>query len=219
MYMSEKKSVFLGDTDGVFAWSQLEIIEEAKRLFGITLEYEKWLSHDLIFKKVIRETGLMPAIVAASLFSTEVMGRSLPIPGSQQAVKQMRDKAHIHLITGRPGEQRGMTQQWAAKHYPRSIREVHLRREKSTEDRNVFKLRMLRKLQATAYAEDDDRVIQMVLAAMNTGNLPHLKIAYLLDRPWNHEFQINGNGLVKRVGNWRKKQFGWSEIVESFAQL
>jgi len=145
--------------------------------------------------------------------------KSLPIPGSQRAVKQLREKANIHLITGRPGDQREMTQRFADTYYPRSIREVHLRRDGSTEDRNVFKLRMLGELQAKAYAEDDERVVQLMLAAMNAGNLPHLEIVYLLDRPWNDGYKVQSNEPVIRVGNWRQKQFGWSEIVKSFAQL
>lgn len=214
--MSENKIILGSDADGVLAYSQLPIIEEAKKRFGLDLHYKDWTSHDLLFYKAIELSGELPATIAAWLFSNEVMGKSSPIPGSKEAIRYLNTLAHIHIITGRPGAQRKTTEDWARKHFP-SIQHVHLREEESPEKSNEFKKRTLQELQADVFIEDDDRMIQVILDALDSGYLSHLKIVFLMDRPWNQSLQVRDP--VRRVGNWRKDNFGWKEVVNGIARL
>lgn len=214
--MSENKITLGSDADGVLAYSQLPIIKEAKKRFGIDLPYKEWTSHDLLFYQAIKLSGESPATVAAWLFSNEVMEKSPPIPGSKEAIRYLSTLANIHVVTGRPGSQRKTTEDWVRKHFP-SIQYVHLREEGALEKNNEFKNRTLQELQADVFIEDDERMIQAILDALDEGQLSHLKIVFLMDRPWNQSLQARDP--VRRVGNWRKDNFGWKEVVNGIVRL
>ncbi|HKY73767.1 MAG TPA: hypothetical protein VJ246_00440, partial [Patescibacteria group bacterium] len=135
---------------------------------------------------------------------------------SQKAVKDIQHIATVDIATGRPGDQQDITASWAYRHFPK-IQGVYLRSPGDPEKGNDFKSRMLQELCGNMYLEDDARMVATILTMVQSGLLPHLQRVLLMDRPWNSGYSVQNP--VYRVGNWRKKNFGWSEVVHHIHEL
>lgn len=204
------------DMDGVIAHSQEPILRTANKRFGTSLKYEQLTHHGIILEEAVRLSGEAPEVVAAWLFSAEVMSQSSPVPGSQKAVNNLHHAVTIDVATGRPGEQRDVSTSWTSHHFPK-IQGVHLRNPGDVEKADEFKGRMLQELLGNVYLEDDPRAVTVVLAMVQSGLLPNLQRILLMDRPWNSGYAVQRP--VYRVGNWRKKNFGWNEVVRHIREL
>lgn len=206
------------DMDGVIAHSQPLIIEAFNRRFGTNLTYADWTTFDLLTLEAVRLSGESIPIVAAWLYSEEVMRNSGVMPGSADAIKVLASLGVFpEVVTSRPSAQSAMTQDWMKTKVP-EIKRVHVRgNEHLTIKGDQFKVAMIGQLEANIYVEDDPSVIQVVYELVSDGMLPHLRSIILVDRPWNDSVTLPET--VIRVGNWREGDYGWNEIVQTVQNL
>lgn len=217
--MSLKEQLrLLSDMDGVWAHSQPPIIETFNKRFGTNLTYSDWTTFGLMTLEAVRLSGESIPVVAAWLYSEEVMRNSQVVPGANDAIKVLASIVKSNEITtSRPSAQASMTHEWVKENLP-EIDRVYIRGEQDSAMKgDQFKIVMIRELEANIYIEDDPSVIMAVHELLLEGKLPFLKSAILVDRPWNDKVILPE--AIQRVGNWREEDYGWDEIVQIVQKL
>lgn len=216
MEFNEKPRV-VSDVDGVVAHSQEPILEIFNARFGTELTYANWGTFSLLMDEAVRLSGESPAVIAAWLFSAEVVGRAPTVPGAKEAMTFLAERGVIpQFVTSRPGSQAGITKGWFATELP-EVTNVYLKDELQADmPGEEFKLERITQLLAEVYIDDDPAVIQHVSAAAARGALSHVKVILLVDRPWNEQYACPSN--VTRVGSWKEHDFGWSAIAQIVRQ-
>ncbi len=217
MRFNEKPCV-LSDVDGVVAYSQIPILETFNARFDTKVNFADWRYYGLLLDEAVRLSGESPAAIAAWLFSEEVLAKSPVIPGAAEAIELLAQQGIIpHFVTSRPPSQAEATKEWFAKELP-TVKDVRLRgAEHSAMSGEDFKIDQISQILASIYIDDDKDIIQRVSDSVTEGNLSHLQMIFLVDRPWNDQYVCPPN--VTRVGSWRTEDFGWQEIAEIIGKM
>lgn len=211
MHRTESGIVVVTDVDGVIADSQRENIDLFNSRFNQEFKYADWAEFTTLFNLAIKLSGEDPSVIAAWLFSNEVMAKAKPIKGSQENIAKLVELGIVpEAATSRPPSQTKVTNNWIEKHFP-DISEIHLRNENSQIDGRSFKVARVEIAKADVYIDDDLRMINVIAQQIAQGNLSYLKYLLLVDRPWN---QGELPPQATRVGNWREENYGWDEIFD-----
>lgn len=208
----------VSDLDGVVAHSQPPVLEVFNQKFGTELTYADWTAFDLLTLEAARLSGESVAAVAAWLYAADVMRVAEPIPGLKDALKELAPLGALpEIVTSRPSSQSEITLRWT-KEKLREIEKVHIRGLEHVAMRgDEFKIFMIGQLKARVYVDDDLSLLMNVSELTAQGKFPHLTSILLVDRPWN-DTQTLPPG-IRRAGNWRAGDYGWSDIVQIVKNL
>lgn len=125
-----------------------------------------------------------------------------PVKGSQEAIKKLKERHTLHIVTSRQIELQAETFAWVNRHFPDVFAGLHIANHAqwAISGKTRTKVEICRELEASLLIEDSI----MYAKECEEENIPVL----LLDYPWNKDVLPSNTKRVK----------SWKEILQNLVQ-
>ena len=124
-------------------------------------------------------------------YNSEFHPKALPVPGSVEAIKKLKQNNNLVIITSKPEYLREQTEIWLKKYFPNSFQSVHFTDSFHRNGSKRAKADVCDKLGVEVYIEDSIENAKAIVA-------PRREVL-LFSTPWNQEITPLG---TTRINSW-----------------
>lgn len=177
----------LCDIDGVLADTAVAVIAAINREHGTAYRSEDWSSWEWPIERMAVLAGLDVPAAASWLFSIQHLAAAPPIPEAQRVLREWMERGtQVDVATSRPVDQRDMTFDWLAQHYPFiNPKNIAIRTDNSLKG-PAFKQQRAEIIKPELYFEDEAAMMKSLIAVWPENMLAILR---MIDQPWNRGFR------------------------------
>ena len=121
-----------------------------------------------------------------------------PVIGSKEKLLKFKEMWHrLYMVTGRPDELKQHTYDWVEMHYPNLFEDIYFLNLDKVD--GIPKSEICLKLDVEFLVDDDIRFARDVAEKW-------IKV-YLLDKPWNREYNESIDKWIVKIKNWNEIVF------------
>lgn len=167
------------------------------RLYGTNLTYEDHTEWDL--SKLWGCDFEEMFVRIFKYYDSPEFAHTLPVEGSQKALRELAKKHSLHLITSRPFTIEAESHKWLNLHFPAIFNSIHHTNQVSEEGfgKGTKKSVICKQIHADFMIDDHiENILDCADYEINTIMFP---------APWNTQMELK-HPFVQRIGGWKEIQ-------------